>query len=176
MSQPAHSPSPAALPIPAQRRPGDTTPSRQCESPPSRRDHRFGRGDERLPVTAPAPPAGARCLLEQARACLRDARIATRATECYVFAHMAALRAATAVVVARSWRRRSRSSGSVWLQLTGVAPELREWAAHFTAGSLRRAAAEAGSPGITPGEADTCLRHAVEFVDIVDRSLSGAAR
>ncbi|WP_243789189.1 SAV_6107 family HEPN domain-containing protein [Saccharopolyspora gloriosae] len=176
MSPSAHPHIPGSLPIPAQRRSGDAAQRRQCDTLPARRDDRRGHGDDWLPVTAPAPPAGARALLEQAQTCLRDARIATRATECYVFAHLAALRAATAVVVARSWRSRSRRSGSVWLQLTGVAPELREWAAHFTAGSLRRAAAEAGSPGVTPGEAETCLRHAAEFVDIVERSLSGAAR
>ena len=115
-------------------------------------------------MAEPAAPAGARSLLAQARACLLDAQDTAKPTERYVFAHLAALRAATAVVLARSWRHRSRRGGSVWLQLTEVAPELREWAAHFTAGSLRRAAAEAGSPGISPGEAEICLRHATEFV------------
>jgi hypothetical protein len=80
------------------------------------------------------------------------------------------------VVLARSWRRRARRSGGGWVQRTQVAPALREWAAPLTAGALRRAAAEAGSPGITPGEAELCLRHATEFVAVVDRGLSGAAR
>ncbi|MFR9729209.1 SAV_6107 family HEPN domain-containing protein [Saccharopolyspora sp. MS10] len=174
MPQPAHPPAPPF--IPAQRRPGDPLRRRQCDAAPERPGDRRKDGAAWTPVTAPAPPAGARSLLAQANACLDDARDASRATERYVFAHLAALRAATAVVLARSWRRRARRSGSVWLQLTEVAPELREWAAHFTAGSLRRAAAEAGSPGITPGEAELCLRHATEFVAVVDRGLSGAAR
>ena len=139
MHQPAHLP---ARPfIPAQRRPDDRPRHRQCEAVPARRGDRRKDGDAWSPVAAPAAPAGARSLLDQAHACLDDARDASRATERYVFAHLAALRAATAVVLARSWRHRSRRSGSVWLQLTEVAPELREWAAHFTAGSLRRAAA-----------------------------------
>lgn len=164
------------LPIPAQRRPADAPLRQRCEPNPARRGDRRKDGDDWLPVTAPPAPAGARSLLAQAKGCLLDAQDSTKAAERYVFAHLAALRAATAVVLARSWRHRARLSGSVWLQLTEVAPELREWAAHFTAGSLRRAAAEAGSPGISPGEAELCLRHATEFVGVVERGVSGAAR
>jgi len=158
---------PAHLFIPAPRAPeevGSAAPARPAPARPS----------------APPPAPNAVVLLEQARTRLREAAAAHRATERCVHAHLAALRAATAVVVERSWRRVARPCarvpGSVWRQLAEVAPELREWADHFAAGSLRRAAAEAGSSAITPGEAELSLRHATEFVEVVERSLPGAAR
>src|SRR5262249_7475322 len=62
----------------------------------------------------------------------------------YAAAHLAALRAAAAVLAARARPepgRRSRLT-NVWFLLAGVAPELSEWAAFFAAGASKRAAAE----------------------------------
>jgi HEPN superfamily protein len=88
----------------------------------------------------------------------------------YACAHLAALRAAAAVLAA--WarpepRRRTRLT-SVWVLLVTVAPELAEWAAFFAAGAAKRAAAQAGiARTVTAREADDLVRAAEEFVDVV---------
>jgi hypothetical protein len=92
----------------------------------------------------------------------------------YATAHLAALRAAAAVLAARARpepRRRNRLT-SVWALLAAVAPELGEWAAFFAAGASKRAAAEAGIPrAVTAGEADDLIRAAEQFVEVVEDSL-----
>src|SRR5215510_13711343 len=79
----------------------------------------------------------------------------------FAAAHLAALRAAAAVLAARARpepRRRNRLT-SVWALLATVAPELSEWAAYFAAGASKRAAAEAGIPrAVTAREADDLVR------------------
>jgi hypothetical protein len=92
----------------------------------------------------------------------------------YVGAHLAALRAAAAVVQARSEPAgpRGRRLRSVWELLSRVDPELREWAAFFAAGAGKRAAAEAGLPrAVTPGEADQLLRDAGTFITLAAGAL-----
>lgn len=131
--------------------------------------------DRPVPVVS-SSPAGARALLDRAGARLGEGECAGRPAERYVAAHLAALRAATAVVVARCSRRSGTRPVSVWRLLAEVAPELREWADFFAAHSARRAIAEAGSPGVSESEADEALRRAGEFFDVVDQFLSGAAR
>ncbi|GAA1744076.1 SAV_6107 family HEPN domain-containing protein [Luedemannella helvata] len=88
----------------------------------------------------------------------------------YATAHLAALRAAAAVLAARARPgvgRRSRVT-SVWALLVLVAPELGEWAAFFAAGANKRAAAEAGiARAVSTREADDLLRSAGQFVDLV---------
>ena len=77
----------------------------------------------------------------------------------YATAHLAALRAAAAVLAVRAQPapgRRSRMT-SVWALLTRVAPELEEWAVFFAAGAAKRAAAEAGiSRAVTARRPMTC--------------------
>jgi hypothetical protein len=148
---------PARLAIPAPRRPADDCPAAG-------------------PAVRPALPAGALSALIQARTCLNDAEQAARPVERYVAAYLAALRAATAIVVVRSPQRGSARLVSVWRLLGEVAPELADWAAFFAARSERRAAAEAGVPGVSDTDADEMLWRAVEFLGIVNRCLSGAAR
>ncbi|MEV6230655.1 SAV_6107 family HEPN domain-containing protein [Saccharopolyspora shandongensis] len=121
-------------------------------------------------------PAGSLTLLLDARSRLHEAEEADRPSERYVAAHVAALRAATAVVVARSWRSENSRPASVWTMLTAAAPEFREWAAFYAARSDRRAVAEAGVPTITWLDADGLLARSREFLDIVGRSLLGVAR
>jgi hypothetical protein len=88
----------------------------------------------------------------------------------YATAHLAALRAATAVLAARARpepRRRNRLT-SVWALLASVAPEMGEWAAFFAAGASKRAAAEAGIPRtVTARDADDLVRASEQFVEVV---------
>ncbi len=92
----------------------------------------------------------------------------------YATAHVAALRAAAAVVAARARPvpgRRSKLT-SVWDLLAFVAPELREWAAYFSASAGKRAAAEAGIPRVvTAHEADDLVRAAAAFIAVVELAL-----
>jgi hypothetical protein len=93
----------------------------------------------------------------------------------YATAHLAALRAAAAVLAARArpatHTRRSRVT-SAWSLLVLVAPEFSEWAGYFALGAGKRAAAEAGIPRVvTPREADDLLRAAEQFVTVVESAL-----
>jgi hypothetical protein len=92
----------------------------------------------------------------------------------YATAHLAALRAAAAVLAARATPtagRRNRLT-SVWALVVLVAPELSEWASFFGAGASKRAAAEAGIPRVvTAREADDLLRAAEQFIAVVEVAL-----
>ena len=93
----------------------------------------------------------------------------------YAAAHLAALRAAAAVLAARARpapaTRRSRVT-SVWSLLVLVAPEFSEWSDYFALGAGKRAAAEAGIPRVvSPREADDLLRAAEQFVAVVESTL-----
>ncbi len=128
-------------------------------------------------VSAP-PPASALALLAQARRGLAAAEAAEQPAERYAGAHLAALRAAAAVVAvrARPDRRRSRPL-SVWALLASVAPELREWASFFAAGSRTRAAVEAGVTRlVSTRDADDLVRQAGEFIGLTERVVQGAGR
>jgi hypothetical protein len=92
----------------------------------------------------------------------------------FAFAHLAALRAAAAVLAeaATPARGRTRRPTSVWTLLVGVAPELEPWASYFAAGAGKRAAAEAGVRGaVTTREADDLMRDADVFVALVETKL-----
>ncbi|MCU1602121.1 MAG: uncharacterized protein JWO22_2830 [Frankiales bacterium] len=97
----------------------------------------------------------------------------------YALAHLAALRAAAAVLSCRTSssgpESRTRPT-SAWVLLAKVAPELTEWAQFFAAGAEKRAAAEAGIAGVvTPREADDLLRDAEAFVSVVETTLLARA-
>ena len=109
-------------------------------------------------------------LLALAHQGLDEAAATTVPAERYALSHLAALRAAAAVLACRAQPvgspsgRRSRPR-PVWSLLVQVAPELTEWAGFFAAGAAKRAAAEAGLPGVvTPREADDLLRDAGAFL------------
>lgn len=95
----------------------------------------------------------------------------------YAAAHLAALRAAAAMLAARARpapTRRNRVT-SVWALLVMVAPELGEWATFFATGATKRAAAEAGIPRVVSArEADDLLRAAEQFVALVEVALGVA--
>lgn len=118
-------------------------------------------------VSAAPAPAAAVDLLLRCDAGLRTARGADDAGERYVAAHLAALRAAAAVLAVRGRPRRG-STLNVWEVLPRVAPELSEWAAFFASGAPRRAAVEAGLPGaVSIRQADDLVREASTFAGIV---------
>jgi hypothetical protein len=93
----------------------------------------------------------------------------------YATAHLAALRAAAAVLAARARPAAPTKRGrvtSVWSLLVMVAPEFSDWAGFFALGATKRAAAEAGIPRVvTEREADELLRAAEHFVGLVESVL-----
>ncbi len=125
----------------------------------------------------PALPGAAGQLLDQARHGLAEAAGHADSRQRYAAAHLSALRAAAAVLAARtrpeaSGRRRPRSA---WVLLANVAPELGEWATFFAAGAAKRAAAEAGlSHAVTEREADDLVRDAGAFLAVAENSLGSA--
>ncbi|MCK2220787.1 SAV_6107 family HEPN domain-containing protein [Actinomadura sp. ATCC 31491] len=86
-------------------------------------------------------------------------------------AHLAALRAAAAMLAARprpaeSRRRKLRSA---WELLPEAEPHLAEWAAYFSVTAAKRAAAEAGMTSrISAADADEILAEADTFVSTVE--------
>lgn len=116
----------------------------------------------------PRPPVSeaADDLFRRARHGLREAGEATDSQERFVLAHLAALRAAAAVVSARTAPARRRPM-SVWVLLEKAAPELAEWAAFFGASAPRRAGVETGRESVASREADELLRDAGVFLGVV---------
>ncbi len=128
---------------------------------------------DQLPLPPPLPAAAAQ-LLDQATRALAEARRTSDVCQRYATAHLGALRAAAAVLAARTrpeaGRRRPRSA---WVLLEQVAPELGEWATFFAAGAAKRAAAEAGlSRAVTEREADDLVRDVGAFLDVVETVLA----
>jgi hypothetical protein len=118
-------------------------------------------------------------LLESARQGLASARDDMSPGGRYVGAHLAALRAAAAIVAARAEPAapRRRRPQSVWELLPRVEPTLSEWAAFFAAGASKRAAAEAGLPrAVSVREADELLRDAATFVSLAENALGVPAQ
>jgi hypothetical protein len=111
-------------------------------------------------------------LLEQARLGLIQSAMSTRVDDRYIGAHLAALRAGTAVLAARARPRSVKRPRNVWTVLQHIAPELSEWATFFAATATKRGAIEAGSARVvTAREADDLLREAEHFVAVVAVSL-----
>jgi hypothetical protein len=141
-----------------------------------------------MSAIAQVRPDRARCrvspsalaLLASARRGLAAAEGESSAGARYVAAHLAALRAAAAVVAVRaepgSTGRRRRPQ-SVWELLPRVEPALSEWAAFFAAGAAKRAAAEAGLlRAVAAHEADDLLRDAATFVGLAESALGQPAQ
>lgn len=113
-------------------------------------------------------------LLRLARQGLDEAAVTAPDGLRYATAHLAALRAAAAVLATRARPvpgRRNRMT-SVWALLTRVAPDLGEWATFFAVGAAKRAAAEAGIPrAVSAREADDLVRATTQFVAVVEVAL-----
>jgi hypothetical protein len=119
-------------------------------------------------------PATTHSYLARSAESLNEAVHAPDVPTRYACAHVAALRAAAALLAARarpapSRRRRQKNA---WVLLAEVAPELGEWATFFAAGAAKRAAAEAGSTrAVTEREADDLVRDADRFLTLVEQAL-----
>ena len=138
---------------------------------PSNNSNRTSHRSRRIDATAPVPQA-ARDLLADAGRGLGRAVRATDAADRYAAAHLAALRAAAAVLAARARPVRGRR-GSAWELMSKVAPEFSEWAAFFAAGSAKRHAAEAGIQRLVSArDADDMVRQASTFLDLVEEWLA----
>ena len=131
-----------------------------------------------LTLVPPRVPAAALSLLRTARAGLVEAESESDPGTRYICAHLAALRAAAAIVAARGEpgsKARRRRPRPVWELLPEVEPALAEWAAYFAAGAAKRAAAEAGLPrAATAREAEDLLRDAATFLTVAERTLGVA--
>ena len=121
----------------------------------------------------PALPAAAAQLLDQAHRGLAEAAGCVDPRQRYATAHLAALRAAAAVLAARTRPEPARGRPrSAWVLLERIAPELGEWATFFAAGAAKRAAAEAGSTrAVSEREADDLVRDADRFLAVIERCL-----
>jgi SAV_6107-like HEPN len=127
-----------------------------------------------IELTSPPLPYQARELLGSAARGLIEAHVTPEPGPRYAIAHLAALRAAAAVLAARTHPVRQGRIRSVWVLLPAVAPQLQEWAAFFAGGAAKRAAADAGLPVISHREADDLIRDAEIFLGQVT-SLLGVA-
>jgi hypothetical protein len=124
-------------------------------------------------------PASSHAYLARAAESLREAMTGHDVPMRYAHAHVAALRATAALLAARATRvppsrtgRRRPAQKNAWVLLAEVAPELAEWAAFFSAGAAKRAAAEAGSTrAVTAREADDLVRDADRFLGLVEEAL-----
>lgn len=132
------------------------------------------------PVHAPFPfdlPEATHAYLDRSARSLQEAILAPDAAMRYAHAHVAALRATAALLAARATALPAQKRGrapqrNAWVLLARVAPELGEWAAFFSAGAGKRAAAEAGSTrAVTAREADDLVREADRFLGLVEQSL-----
>jgi hypothetical protein len=122
-------------------------------------------------------PSSVRVLLRQAKQGLLDAEYARQPLDRYAQAHLAALRAAAAVLAVRARPRHRAQPTSAWTLLAAVAPELADWSAFFAAASATRAAAEAGVRHlVTSRDADDLVRQAGQFLTLAQRLLTGAPR
>jgi hypothetical protein len=130
---------------------------------------------DQLPLPPPLSPAAAQ-LLGQAHAGLTEAATSRDPGWRYATAHLAALRAAAAVLATRTRPEQGRRPRSAWVLIAEVAPELGEWATFFAAGAAKRAAAEAGlSSAVTEREADDLVRDAGTFLSVVETTISRPA-
>lgn len=120
-------------------------------------------------------PATTHSYLLRAAESLAEAIAATDVPTRYACAHVAALRAAAALLAARARPvapPRRRPQKNAWVLLAEVAPELAEWATFFAAGASKRAAAEAGSTrAVSEREADDLVRDADRFLGTVEAAL-----
>jgi hypothetical protein len=98
---------------------------------------------------------------------LLAAQFSGEAWERFTHAHLAAVRAAAAVVSSRGRPSGRGAPRTVWEMLVVVAPEMARWAALFADGARLRAALEAGRfEAVSVARADQALCDAEDFVDV----------
>lgn len=124
----------------------------------------------RSPVhpTSPTPVAGTVLdLVDRTRVGLLQACHAESADERYRLAHLAALRAAAAVLAADARRAPGSRPRNVWAVLPAVAPELSEWAQFFEGSARRRSALDRGAVTVSTRDADDLVRQVEIFLELV---------
>ncbi len=113
-------------------------------------------------------PADVAALLARADGELAAAEAASDPAERFLHAHLAALRAAAAVVALRGRPSRRSGARSVWDMLAVVEPGLAAWSGYFASGARLRAAVDAGhGEDVTPARADELVACAEDFRDEV---------
>jgi SAV_6107-like HEPN len=118
--------------------------------------------------TRPPLVSAALDLLDLAHRGLATAAATTVPAERYAAAHLAALRAAAAVLAVRGRPTGRRAPRTVWDMLAAVAPEVAAWATYFAAGAPLRRAVEAGRVDAVDAEhAERTLCAAEDFLDEV---------
>lgn len=126
----------------------------------------------------PTPTRQALALLESARQGLASGNRHPSAADRWVAAHLAALRAAAAIVEARTDHGRpgGRSAPkSVWEQLPKAEPALSGWAEYFSTAGQRNASGRRCHYSVSRREASKLLRNAETFVSIAEGALVLAA-
>lgn len=120
-----------------------------------------------LPENTP-PVSSVLELLERAWEGLLEACHSSTPTQRYEQAHLASLRAASALIAARISATRWSRPRSVWELLPAVAPELTEWAIFYSISGRKRL--QFGQPNasvVTSREADDLLRQSERFLELV---------
>ena len=116
-------------------------------------------------------------LLRRADAELLAAQFSAVPAEMFNHAHLAALRAAAAVIAARGRPGGRRPPRTVWDMLAAVEPEAADWATFFAGGAHLRQAVDAGRFDAVDGErAERTLCAAEDFLDDVRTLLEPAGR
>jgi uncharacterized protein (UPF0332 family) len=149
--------------------------------PPASNGRSHSLRPHREPASIPSgllPQRSPDALLALARRGLVEAAETSAPGLRYATAHLAALRAAAAVLAAKARpdpRKHRGRPATVWMLLSVVAPELTEWSAFFAAGAAKRAAAEAGIQRVvSTREADDLLRDAERFLAVVSTLLGSS--
>lgn len=106
-------------------------------------------------------------LTERSRTGLLHACRAETAQDRYRLAHLAALRAAAAVLAADARRSPGSAPRNVWSVLPQVAPELAEWADFFAASATQLRRYERGGLEPATREADDLVRQVEGFLELV---------
>ncbi len=134
-------------------------------------------------ITSHTVPSAASTLelVERARADLLEACHSRDVAERYRQSRLGAMRAAAALVSARSRDARTSGPQSLWALVPAVAPELTEWAEFFAVATAQpdhpaptdqlASTRSHSRPAVTAREADDLLRQAETFIGLVCRSL-----
>lgn len=121
----------------------------------------------------PPIPVSAVTLLARSDAELVAATLAPEPAAQFLHAHLAALRAAAAVLEVRGRPSGRSARRPVWEMVAGVAPELERWAAYFAANAPVRAAVEAGREEIVDLDRALAAAAAAEEFQLEVRGLVG---
>lgn len=130
-----------------------------------------GRGSDLVAASTRVPrpvPPGVRALLRRADAELAQAHAAPRPEDRFRHAHLAAIRAAAAVLALRGRPAARSGARTVWEMLVRVEPGLAPWSGYFSSGAPLRAAVDAGRVGeVDASRADEIVACAEDFRDEV---------